>query len=347
MTNLRIIAKKPGVVDYEEYELPPLGPRDILVKTKFSAVSHATELALLNKQVPVFNKGWDPAHRVFKESIPPKTFPTPLGYENVGEVIKVGLDVKPTEIAKGDVVWMPVPHQTYTQVSIDTAPVFKLSNKENAKAASITALTRVALEGVHDGKIALGDKVAVFGLGTVGLLSLQLASLSSQSQIFGVDIIESRRKLAEKYGASTFNPKEIDVADEIHKLTGGKGVDVAIETSGSTEALHQAIRSCRMGGRVVTVASYRGGADGLFLGEEWHRNRIDMVSSMSISGAVPRDTPRWDLDRLNEAALELIENQKIGVTSLITHTFSFKDAAAVYKLIQERPQEAVKVIFTY
>ena len=46
MTNLRIIAKKPGVVDYEEYELPPLGPRDILVKTKFSAVSHATELAL-------------------------------------------------------------------------------------------------------------------------------------------------------------------------------------------------------------------------------------------------------------------------------------------------------------
>ena len=67
---------------------------------------------------------------------------------------------------------------------------------------------------------------------------------------------------------------------------------MAIETSGTTAGLHDAIAAAGLGGRVVTVGFYQGGAPELRLGEEWHHNRLDMVSSMGAWGAPHRATRR-------------------------------------------------------
>lgn len=347
MKNYRLMVEKPNSITIQKSDIPPLQSREILVKTIFSGISHGTEIAIINNEVPAYIKKWDPDMRLYTEGKPTKGYPTPLGYENAGEVIKVGSGVKPSEFNVGDYVWMPVPHQTFTVADVDGAPILKLSGKADAKKSIFTALTRVALEGVHDGRIKIGDRVAVFGLGTVGLLTLKMAQLQSQTQIIGIDLLPIRQKAAGECGALAINPTECDVAVRIHELTDGQGVDVAIETSGTSKGLHEAIRSCRLGGRVVTVASYRGGAANLFLDEEWHRNRIEMVSSMSISGAVPRDYPLWNLERLNETALRIIEENRIEVESLITHEVPFMEAQKAYDIIQNSPNETIKVILTY
>ena len=101
---------------------------------------------------------------------------------------------------------------------------------------------------------------------------------------------------------------------------------MAIEASGSYRLLHQAIRSVRACGRVVTVASYHGDQRGLLLGREYHRNRITLVSSMTVNGCPQRGHPEWDLDRLNTVARGLVLDGTLAGTELITHRIPFTGA---------------------
>jgi threonine dehydrogenase-like Zn-dependent dehydrogenase len=89
-----------------------------------------------------------------------------------------------------------------------------------------------------------------------------------------------------------------DVAAQVRELTGPAGADAAIEASGSYLGLHEAICCLRVGGRVATVASYHGDQPGLRLGEEYHRNRITLISSMTVNGCAQRQHPLWTFDRL-------------------------------------------------
>jgi len=72
---------------------------------------------------------------------------------------------------------------------------------------------------------------------------------------------------------------------EIKRNFAPRGVDIAIETSGSYSALHAAVASVGVGGRVVSVGFYQGDGTGLRLGEEWHHNRPDLISSMGVWAA--------------------------------------------------------------
>lgn len=133
----------------------------------------------------------------------------------------------------------------------------------------------------------------------------------------------------------------------VHELTGGIGADAAIEASGSYTGLHEAIRCLRVGGRVATVASYHGDQLGLRLGEEYHRNRITLISSMTINGCDQRSHPLWTLDRLNATARQLIVDRVVRTEGLITHRIPFERAAEAYTLITDTPQATIKVVLTY
>ena len=341
----KLVAVKRGEVSLIKEELPPLDNNGLLIRTLMSAISHATELGVINRTTPTFYKKWLSEYRVYSKEGSTKKYPASLGYENVGEIIDVGRDVK--EFKKGDIVWTDSPHQDFVIVSAIKNQICKLPSKEYLKRGLFIALTRVALTGIRDAKLNIGDRVAVFGLGTIGLLTIQLAALATQEKVYTVEPIKRRRILGKKLNAFVFDLGKEDAALRIHELTDGYGVDAVIETSGNTKALHEAIRSCRMGGRVVTVGTYRQDSRHLHLAEEWHRNRIELISSMSVNGCPSRDYPRWDLYRLNKTASELLIHRKVMVEDLITHTFPFKHAVKAYKLLAAHPEKTVKIVFSY
>jgi threonine dehydrogenase-like Zn-dependent dehydrogenase len=206
----------------------------------------------------------------------------------------------------------------------------------------------IALQAVHDARLKTGDRVAVFGLGTFGLLAVQLAGLSGAGWIAAVDPIAGRRDLASVFGAHcTLDPGGCDAAKEIKLAAGGSGVDVAIEFSGRYEALHEAIRSVRLAGTVVAAGFYVGSAGSdLRLGEEFHHNRLTLVGSMSGWDAPHRELG-WDRRRLRSTALDLLARGRLEVDALVTHRFPFERAADAYELIDRRPDETLRVVLTY
>jgi len=124
-------------------------------------------------------------------------------------------------------------------------------------------------------------------------------------------------------------------------------VDAAVETTGATAGLHAAIAACGLGGTVVAVGFYQGGSPELRLGEEWHHNRLDMVSSMGAWGAPHRAYPAWDRPRVMRTVVDLIASGAVRLDGLPVRRFPFAHAVDAYGWLDEHPSEAVKVALTY
>ncbi|MCB0213874.1 MAG: zinc-binding alcohol dehydrogenase, partial [Anaerolineae bacterium] len=225
--------------------------------------------------------------------------------------------------------------------------IIPLPDQVSPEAGIFTTLAAVALNAVHDAAIKVGDRVAIFGLGAVGLFTVQLARLSGAGYIYAVDMLPDRRERALTFGADeVLNPEEVDVGLAIKQSTQG-GVDVAIEASGNYYALQEALRCVHRAGPVVTLGFYQGGGTPLRLGEEWHHNRLSMLSSMGAWGCPHRSYPMWDTDRVRNTVLELFGAGKLEAESMITHHFPFLEAAQGYELIDRDPNACLKVILEY
>ena len=107
---------------------------------------------------------------------------------------------------------------------------------------------------VNTGNVQLGDSVAVIGCGGVGLNAIQGARLRGAGKIIGVDIAEHKLDAARRFGAThTVNASEVETAETLIAMTGGLGVDLAVEAIGHPETVATAIRSLRRGGTAVQV----------------------------------------------------------------------------------------------
>lgn len=339
-----LVALGPRQPVIREYEEPPLGPDQVRIESEFSAAKHGTELGSYLGTSPFSIARYDTEMNLFvQEEGSAARFPTPLGNMSIGLVTETGTEVK--RFAVGDRVFGHLPFRethTVAESKLEKAP-------DGMEAESIVYWdpAEFAVGAVRDANVRLGERVAVFGLGAIGLMVAQIAKLSGAELVIVVDPIPLRRELALKYGADiAFNPKEVDVGVEIKTATGKKGVDVAIEASGSYHALHEAIRSAHLGGLVVPLAFYLGEAKGLRLGEEWHINRITMRSSRSISDP-NRDHPMWDSERIKEVAFDLLRDGKLGVKDLVRPVVKFEDSAQTYKDIDQYPEDMIKMGVVY
>lgn len=136
----------------------------------------------------------------------------------------------------------------------------------------------VSIHCIREGNVRYGDCVAVIGLGAIGCIAVEMARAAGADSVLAVDMLPNRRAWATKHGAdAAFDPSEVNAAVEIHKATGGKGVDVAIEVSGAYPALNTATQAARICGTVVSAGFYQGESKGLWLGREWHHNRLNIV----------------------------------------------------------------------
>lgn len=340
----RLLITAPGVVELVEEHLPPMGEYDVYARSVVSGISHGTEIAWLRGHATALHRTWDTERRFYSTG-PGWDFPVAPGYETIARVAQAGASV--TAIRIGDLIALDRPHADGHLIDQTTAVAGLLPEGLDAEQAVFFVLARVALGGVHDAALSLGERVVIFGLGTVGLLAAQQARIAG-TQVVGVDQYVLRVAAAEALGIPTvLGTDGTDVAAQVRALIGPTGADAAIEASGSYTGLHEAIRCLRIGGRVATVASYHGAQPGLRLGEEYHRNRITLISSMTINGCPQRGHPSWTLDRLNITAQQLIVAGHVRTEGLITHRIPFDRAAEAYALITDTPQDTIKVVLTY
>lgn len=331
------------------YEDTSLRPNQIRAQAIQSGISHGTELNLYRGSSPFTDGHFDSKLRLFMPGPDPDA-PTELGYEWVGRVTDVGPEVK--GFREGDLIHLLLPHQETHTVDPFDIPFHDhlepLPPGVTPDEAIFLALAGVALQAIHDAHIKTGDRVAIFGLGAIGLMAVQLARINGASWIDAVDPIARRREFALTFGADHVLDPLVDDAGLAIKTTGKRaGADVAIELSGNYAALHQAIRSVRMAGTVVAAGFYQKGAEGLRLGEEWHHNRITMISSMAAWDCPHRDYPLWDRTRINETVTELLAAGRLQTAGMITHRFPFARAREAYELIDKYPDQTIKVVLTY
>ena len=344
-----LIASAPRMPELHTYEEPPLGPDEVRLLSTFSTVKHGTQLRAYRADTMDATQPFDAELKLHRRvgtqaahGMKPR-FPMALGTVTVGEVIAVGGAVD--AFAVGDRVYGDLSiRETHTVSAARLRPV-PAGMHPHAVVCGDPA--RVALSGVRDSGLGVGDRVLVTGLGAIGQLAVQLARLQGAAWVAGADPIPRRRDLAARLGADlVIDPRAEDTGVVVKTATGKLGADAVIETSGNYAGLNDALRAAAYGATVVSVAYYPGDGRGLSLEGEWHRNRIDLISSRDVS-APHRLAPRWDATRLYDAAFALLEQGRLRVDGLLAPVVPFDDSAAAYREIDRSPAASIKLGVTF
>jgi len=318
-------------VELREETLRRPGPGEIRVRAIASGLSHGTEMLVFRGEVPA-DLALD-----LPTLAGSYAFPIKFGYASVGRVVEVGAGAG---LTPGDLVFVHHPHQQEYVVS--AAAAVQLPPRLPPEFGVFLANCETALNVVLDAHPRLGEEVAVFGQGVVGLLVTQLLNLAG-ARVTAVEPIAIRRELALRCGAEeTVTPDE--ALERIATRTNGRGADVVIEASGNASALQLAIGAAAFQAPVVVCSWYGGKPVSLDLGSRFHRARLRLVSSQ-VSQLDPALAPRWDRQRRLDTALSLLGELVIG--PLVTHRIPFARAAEAYALVDQHPEETVQVILTY
>jgi alcohol dehydrogenase len=182
------------------------------------------------------------------------------------------------------------------------------------------------------GGVRIGDAVAVFAQGPIGLCASAGARLAGASLVIGIDSVPQRLELARRMGADVvLNFKEQDVVAEIKRLTGG-GVDVAIEALGQQQTFENALRSVRPGGTVSSLGVYSGALtlplDAFAAGLGDHT----IVTSLCPGGK----------ERMRRL-MSVVAAKRFPFGELVTHPFALADIEGAYDLFASQRDGVMKV----
>lgn len=204
------------------------------------------------------------------------------------------------------------------------------------QAVLLADIASTGFSGAESGGVKLGDSVAVFAQGPIGLCATAGAKLMGASLIIGVDMDPVRREVALRMGADVvIDPSAVDVVEEIKRLTGGVGVDVAIEALGLQQTFESALRVIRPGGTLSSLGVYSGKLempyDAFAAGLGDHR----IVTTLCPGG-------KERMERL----LKLVQSGRFDPLPLITHRMKLDDIVEAYALFSERREGVLKVLIT-
>jgi threonine dehydrogenase-like Zn-dependent dehydrogenase len=187
--------------------------------------------------------------------------------------------------------------------------------------------------GAEAANIKIGDIVVVFAQGPIGLCATAGAKLRGASTIIAVDRVDARLKIARQLGADvTLNFEQVDVVEEIMRLTGGRGVDASIEALGLQSTFESALRVLKPGGTLSSLGVYSSDlripldAFNAGLGDK----RI--VSSLCPGGK----------ERMRRL-MNIVESQRIDLAPLVTHSYALNDIGAAYDLFANQRDGVLKV----
>ncbi|MFH8336611.1 NAD(P)-dependent alcohol dehydrogenase [Streptomyces sp. AM6-12] len=190
--------------------------------------------------------------------------------------------------------------------------------------------------GAEHGDIPIGGTVAVLAQGPVGLMATAGARLRGAGLVIGVESVPSRQELARFYGADVIvDFGREDVVERIAELTGGQGVDTAIEALGADVTFRTAVKVTKPGG-TISVIGYFGE------GEFVHIPRVDwgvgMADKTIATGLCPGG--RLRMERL----LRVLENKRVDPTRLTTHRFPFREMERAFEVSDRKLEDTVKVL---
>ena len=337
MKNRSVLFTAPDRVEYGavESDIQPLGAHDVLLRTQYSLVSAATELACLGGGERWFG------------------FPGTPGYASVGEVVEVGAEV--SDFASGDMVYSMGRHWQYHVV--DTANPRGLCVKVPAgmdmSKAVFARLAVVAFTALRISTIELGDWVGVVGLGVVGNLAAQLARLQG-GRVIGLDINSRRVEVARQCGiehALLLDPATVEA--DVAEISGGQKLSTLIEATGLSHALPPALPLVGRYGEVILLGTPRGAFDA-DLTDILSFVHLDGRGNQTFKGAhewrypVKRDAfLKHSIERNAELSLELIRDGALRIDPLHTHTLHPQDAARAYHGLRDEKDTFVGVVFDW
>ncbi len=343
---------KSGDTILEEVPVPRVKPGSVLIKTTKTLVSLGTEKMLVDfgkaniiqkaKQQPdkvkmVLEKVKTDGLRSTLEAVFNKLGqPLPLGYCNVGKVVKLGRGV--TEFSIGDRVASNGNHAEY--VCVPKNLVAKVPDNVTDEEAVFTVMGAIGLQGIRLLQPTFGETIVVIGLGLIGLITAELL-LANGCNVIGFDYDTEKIKIAKQKGIIAVNPSDgTDQVNFVKSYTNGVGADGVIITASnkSNEIISQSANMSRKKGRIVLV-----GVIGLNISRaDFFEKEITFQVSCSYGAGrydeeyekkgndYPIGYVRWTEKRNFEAVLNAISKKTLDVSSLITDRVRLKDFQKIY-----------------
>ena len=329
---------EPGKILYRDVERPVIEPGKVIVKV--------SRIGICGSDVHVF-KG---KHPIVK-------YPLVQGHEFSGYIEEIGEGV--TGLAKGDLVTIQpavgcgncvkCKKGLFAQCNklgfvggdihgggaeyfkIQSEHVIKMPKTANADDAAMVEPLAVAVHSVKKVPDIEGEDILIIGGGVIGLLVAQVAKEFKAKTIIISDIIPARNKIAAKCGFLSINPTKVDSFEgELNKLLSGKPLSVVFECVGNEAAFNTCIKVVSRGGHVIVVGVY----------EAAIRSEMILVQDKELN-VIGSLMYTWS-DYLQ--AIDLIDRGRVNLKILQTHHFKFDRWIDGYKLLEEKPDEALKVL---
>ncbi len=365
---------KDGEMVIQELPMPQLSSGMVFVKNHYSLISAGTESSTVKSaRASYIGKAKERPQQVkqvlatLKQSGILQTYRTvmkkldaysPLGYSCAGEVIEVADDV--SEFKVGDLVACAgagyANHAEVVAVPINLC--VKLAKDADLSNACYNTLGAIALQGVRQADMRLGETCAVIGLGLIGQLAC-LELKASGVSVIGIDVIENAVKTAREHCADlALQRNEPGIEGKILDYTNGLGVDAVIITaaSSSLDPINFAGAICRKKGKVVVLGAVPTGFD---RDPYYYKKELELKMSCSYGPGrydlnyeekgidYPASYVRWTEKRNMEAFQRLIENGKIDLAYLTTHKFKFEDAPKAYDIILNLTEPYLGMVLEY
>lgn len=293
----------PGHGALREAPLPPPDHGEVAIRTLFSGISRGTESLVFEGGVP--QSEWQRMRAPFQEG--DFAGPVKYGYVSVG-VVEAG---EPSLL--GREVFCLFPHQDRYVVPIEA--VTPLPTGLPAARAVLAANMETAINGVWDAAPGVGDRITVIGAGVVGTLVAWLCVAIPGTRVCLVDVSPGRAELADALGL------DFCLADQAPADN-----DLVVHASGSPEGLRLSLTLAGDEARVVEMSWFGDRDVSLPLGEAFHSRRLRLVASQ-VGRLPPERTPRWDVRRRLELALDLLREPSLDV--LISGESDFEELPAL------------------
>ncbi len=267
-----------------------------------------------------------------------------LGYSSAGIVIESAVD----SIKVGDRVACAGTAHHAEVVAIPKNLIARIPDGVEFSEAAFTTLGAIALQGVRQADVKLGERVAVIGLGLIGLLTVQLLKAAG-CRVVGLDIVDSNFPLAKQSGCDECVLSDASANSSIESFTHGHGTDAVIITAStsSNQPMELALQFARKRSSIVVVGTV--GMDiprspfyekelQLKISCSYGPGRYDPEYEMNGTD-YPIGYVRWTENRNMEGFLDLVAQKKLDVQSLVTHRFPISEALNAYDLITGKNNE--------
>ena len=311
-----------GNIVLEEVPLPPVGPRDVRVRSKVSLISRGSEIL---------------RRYMHEEAITPAI----MGYSLAGVVDAVGSEAA-RRFQPGDRVMAVAPHAQFVVQPLERKEgprVWPLPDDISFEEATFLPLAKSGVTWAQSPGIRPSHTVVIMGQGLVGNLVLQGVRQHLFEQLIVVDAIAKRCQLALDYGADhAIDVTETDPVERVMELTGGRGADIVFECVGGQPGLTsftQAQHMVRDGGTLHLI--------GLYHGQPLPLDASKIQRRRLLGGYYGEDPPDVMLAR----TIELMQAGRIRVKPLISHRFPYLEAKAAFDLLYERLPEAMGVLLIW